>query len=782
MTETSPQYAPAVAPRREVNQRDRALDLLRALATLRVFLWHATGAAALTFVGALPVMFWLNGMLFMRSVERTGVREVLSDRAKRLLVPYWFFGMCMLPLMAVRSRGEFDVVRSLLGWVVPIVNPVGAEWQHGWITEPLWYLRAYMWLLVLSPLLVLAARRSPVRALAVLGAGTLLLETGLGANAWALQDMFTYGFFFTLGLVTTGRGEPSAALRRISGLLAAVGAVSLWQVHAPLGGVVNNSHSIHLLVGIATLAGALESRGVLRRMAELRFVRGWVDRMRERSLTFYLWHAPITGLSWLVIGRVGFENRTVSGVLAVAVGFAVSFLVSGALCNIETVASGFRGYRRPHTRQLAVAAAGVIALTSGLIIPATGAAELPPTPSQAPEQADFAVSNTDSFLLASPVAVQSANTGSTTPAAAQDPHTTGTRYQPGTSNRPRTTPRTPGSKPSSTVVAAPTARGATPPVTAWPAIAPELESSKVAAVDAAVARWLAAKPTETVEIALLAPGRFRYNSGYQGDGTPTANAASIPLHSITKTFTAALLLRAVEDGKIRLEDRIGILEAAPWFTIAQDITLAQLLAHRSGLITYTDTRAHKADWRSTTSWEATLRAVQDDGLTFTPGTRQTYSSTNFIVAGLLAAQIYGLPIENLIERDLLNPLGLDRTTVGRPEPGAPGTGTGNMRAHITDVARWAVAMWRDKTVLGSTGNKLALYVDPVNMLGYGNFAYCPCRKSGNTTIPAAYGGNGAEATMRYYSNVDTVIVIRTPNGAPSGVEELITEVLRIVNS
>jgi hypothetical protein len=90
-------------------------------------------------------------------------------------------------------------------------------------------------------------------------------------------------------------------------------------------------------------------------------------------------------------------------------------------------------------------------------------------------------------------------------------------------------------------------------------------------------------------------------------------------------------------------------------------------------------------------------------------------------------------------------------------------------------------MWRDKNVLGPVGNQLALYVDPVNLLGYGNFAFCPCRKDGKRTVPAAYGGNGAEATMRYYSTVDTVVVLRTPSGSPAGVDELIAEILRIAN-
>ena len=775
MTETTPQTAPAAAPRIGGEQRDRALDLLRTLATLRVFLWHATGAAVLTFVGALPVMFWLNGMLLMRSVQRSSISRVLADRAKRLLVPYWAFGAVMVPLMVFRDNGEYDVTRSLLGWIVPVVDPVGASWQQGWITEPLWYLRAYVWLLLISPLLIRVVRRAPMRTLAVLAVSTILLEMLLGTTMWSLQDAAAYGFFFAGGIATTLVGEPGRIARRVVGTFAAAGAVTLWQVRAPLDGVVNNSHTMHLLVGLATLAGALEVRSTLARLANRRPVSTIVDRMRERSLTFYLWHAPILGLAWIAADRIGLSNRAATATVAVVGGLVVSFGLSGVLCGLENLAAG-RKLRAARRHEFVIVAAGMLVVITGLAAPATGAAQLPPTPSKAPEQAAFTTAEEDAFLLApgnvSTVPVQSARTGQEQRSDAQADHADRVVAP----TKPKTV--TPTAATPTTMLGR---RGVTPAVGTWETLAPQLDAEKAAAIDAAIARWLSTKPTPTVELAILAPGRFRYTSGYTANGDPITNEGTIPLHSITKTFTAALLLRAVEDGRIRIDDPIGTLDVAPWFTIAKTVTVGQLLSHRSGLVTYTDTGMYKADWRSIDGWAPALRAAQEEGLAFAPGTKQVYSSTNFIVAGLLAAQIYQLPIEDLIERDLLGPLGLDRTTVGRPEPGAPGTGTGNMRAHITDVARWATAMWRDKNVLGPTGNQLALYVDPVNLLGYGNFAFCPCRKDGKNTIPAAYGGNGAEATMRYYSTVDTVIVLRTPAGSPAGVEELITEILRIAN-
>jgi len=798
--------------------RDTGLDLLRAAASIRVFLWHATGFAALTFVGAIPVMFWLNGMLLAASMNRHGVFTTLRSRAKRLLIPYWGFAAVMTTLMAWKDD-SYEPAGEMLSWLLPLGTPEGAAWQAGWITEPLWYLRTYAWLLMLSPLIAWAIKMRTKTTLLTLAAGTFALEITLGIGAWAVQDLLTYGVFFAAGIAATNGWAIARTNRRILGALAAVGAATLWQLARPLDGVVNNSHSIHLLVGIGTLALVAEFRGKLSEIADGRRTARFVAFMRERSLTFYLWHAPITGAAWIAAGRYGIESGAVRTLFAVTVGLIATLAATSVLGVLEDLGAGKNGLRLPAARTLvAVSAAGIV-IATGVSLPASGHNTLPPAPSRAPEAVDFTIESDEAFLFG---ATQSANpvtlSGGESLQRPENPlmlglpfiggegreranqpanGRTNVRTGPGTQNN--TGGRKPTDPTTSTKPADPTTstkpvnnqptttepipRPATPPVDAWGALAPEMAPEKTVQIDAAIAAWMKTRPTLGVEVAVLSPGRWRYVSGYSEDGATTKASDRIAIHSITKTFTAALILRAIEDGKIRLDDRVGTLKVAPWFTLGEQITVGQLLSHRSGLVTYTDTKAYKNDWQSIDGWEPALRGALEEGLAFTPGSKQVYSSTNFIVLGLLAAQIYGRDIETLIETELLQPLGLDRTTVGRPYPGSPGTGTGNMTAHITDIARWATAMWRDKNVLGQNGNQIASFMDPAGMLGYGTFGYCPCQQYAGRTIPAAIGGNGAESTMRYYQGIDTVIVLRTPITGPlKGVEELVTDILRISNS
>ena len=91
---------------------------------------------------------------------------------------------------------------------------------------------------------------------------------------------------------------------------------------------------------------------------------------------------------------------------------------------------------------------------------------------------------------------------------------------------------------------------------------------------------------------------------------------------------------------------------------------------------------------------------------------------------------------------------------------------------------WAVARWRDATVLGPLGDRLATWTDPTNLIGYGSFSFCPCTQRKGATLPAAVGMNGVNLTVRYYAAVDTVLVLRTDAERTAATDDLATEILK----
>ncbi|MGW1912278.1 acyltransferase family protein [Streptomyces sp. NPDC002076] len=217
-----PAPTPAPAPAASRPARDRYLDLLRSIALVRVVVYHVFGWAWLTILfPSMGVMFALAGSLTARSLNRPA-RDVIRSRLRRLLPPLWVFGAVVLALMCAAGwnpvkdpdHGGSWGLLELIDYVVPIGTPpypehLGANsglLEDTWAAQavgPLWYLRAYLWFVVASPLLLWAFRRVPWVTLLALPALTAAVGTGLvtipGATGDAVTDFVVYGGCWVLG-------------------------------------------------------------------------------------------------------------------------------------------------------------------------------------------------------------------------------------------------------------------------------------------------------------------------------------------------------------------------------------------------------------------------------------------------------------------------------------------------------------------------------------------------------------------------------------------------------
>ena len=90
----------AAADRPKGGGRERWLDLLRAVALLRVVTYHAFGGGWMSMVfPSMGVMFALGGSLMVQSLRRGEALDVIGHRLRRLLPPLWFFGLLAVPVM-----------------------------------------------------------------------------------------------------------------------------------------------------------------------------------------------------------------------------------------------------------------------------------------------------------------------------------------------------------------------------------------------------------------------------------------------------------------------------------------------------------------------------------------------------------------------------------------------------------------------------------------------------------------------------------------------------------
>ena len=133
--------------------------------------------------------------------------------------------------------------------------------------------------------------------------------------------------------------------------------------------------------------------------------------------------------------------------------------------------------------------------------------------------------------------------------------------------------------------------------------------------------------------------------------------------SITKTFTAVVVLQLVGEGKLRLDEPVG-----KWVPGVPDaISLRQLLNHTSGLYNYTDDLPDPAgivrDRYLHRDPLDTLRSGLSKPTLFEPGTSWSYSNTNYIALGLLIEAVTGNAYGDEVANRILRPLALERTVV-----------------------------------------------------------------------------------------------------------------------
>lgn len=173
--------------------------------------------------------------------------------------------------------------------------------------------------------------------------------------------------------------------------------------------------------------------------------------------------------------------------------------------------------------------------------------------------------------------------------------------------------------------------------------------------------------------------------------------------SLTKQFTAALVLDLVEEGRLGLNDRVAAhLPEHPWLG---EITVYQLLVQTSGLPDYAQDpggEANKSSARSSgemLAWIGRLAAQPD----FAPGERWAYSNSNYAVLGALIEQVTGQSFDEAMTVRILAPAGLHMTSVDDPRHLVPHRVRGYSRLGREPLAL-ANASWIHPSMPGPAGS------------------------------------------------------------------------------
>jgi CubicO group peptidase (beta-lactamase class C family) len=136
---------------------------------------------------------------------------------------------------------------------------------------------------------------------------------------------------------------------------------------------------------------------------------------------------------------------------------------------------------------------------------------------------------------------------------------------------------------------------------------------------------------------------------------PNAPDVEFRLGSLTKQFTATLILLLQQDGKLSITDPVSrYLPESPkaW----EKITIAELLGHTSGIANFTSLEGF-GTWRMNPhSVEEELAFFRDKPLEFAPGTNFDYSNSNYAVLGAIIEKVSGRKYAELLRERILDPL------------------------------------------------------------------------------------------------------------------------------
>jgi D-alanyl-D-alanine carboxypeptidase len=154
-------------------------------------------------------------------------------------------------------------------------------------------------------------------------------------------------------------------------------------------------------------------------------------------------------------------------------------------------------------------------------------------------------------------------------------------------------------------------------------------------------------------------------------GRPVTTSTSFAIASISKTFTAALILELAEEGRIDLDAPVRTY-LPTLKKVGSRVLVRQLLDHTSGLRDYFFHASIDRALLTNTDrrWDAADALRYVGKAYFKAGAGWHYSNTNYLVLGLLAEAVERAPLGEQIRTRFLRPLSLDRTWY---QPGEPPT-------------------------------------------------------------------------------------------------------------
>jgi len=262
--------------------------------------------------------------------------------------------------------------------------------------------------------------------------------------------------------------------------------------------------------------------------------------------------------------------------------------------------------------------------------------------------------------------------------------------------------------------------------------------------------------------------------------------------SVTKSFTATLIFKAIEENKLDINETIE--SYFPNVKNVNKITIAQLLQHRSGIHSFTKDKwffNNRTKYISSTEMLSKISKYESD---FEPNSKGEYSNSNYFLLALILEKTYNTSYENLLQEKICKPLNLNNTYSGKeinindnesysysynekwtefPETNlSTAKGTGSIVSTPKDLNSFFEGLLTDKIL---SAESLTLMKTIKDRYGMGLFRYTTNDREG-------FGHRGRidefRATSIYFSK-DKLSFTLISNGSKIDINEIYTEILKL---
>ena len=270
---------------------------------------------------------------------------------------------------------------------------------------------------------------------------------------------------------------------------------------------------------------------------------------------------------------------------------------------------------------------------------------------------------------------------------------------------------------------------------------------------------------------------------------PNVPGAKFRIGSISKQFTATIIMQLVQEGKISLSGTISDYLPNYRKDTGSKVTIKDLLTHTSGIKSYTSMPHVWSDsLRNHYTEKYLIKKFQSGNLEFKPGTRFLYDNTGYYLLAAIAEKVTKEKFSKLLRERIIDPLGMKNTgsdnsknVINKMASGYLRTfkkyyrdpyiympnvmGAGQMYSTVEDLYKWDQALYSNKILNASSKKKM--FTPYKEKYGFGWFIFNqPVGNQGDSvkTILHTGGINGFNTIISRLINRKGLIVLFNNTG------------------